>query len=178
MKKICVFCGASVPKDKRFIEDARRLGDWIGKNNHRLIYGAGNTGLMGEIAQAVLKHHNNIIGITTHQIASFEAPIEGLKTEFVDTIQDRKERMIEESDVFVALAGGIGTIDEVSDVLVQQQIGLHSKPVIFVNTKNYYSPFDAWLKQLQEEGLISDRTKKRLNYKLINNIDDILKELT
>ncbi|MHA1540596.1 MAG: TIGR00730 family Rossman fold protein [Alphaproteobacteria bacterium] len=177
MKKICVFCGASVPKDKRFIEDAQKLGDWIGKNNHRLIYGAGNTGLMGEVAQAVLKHHNNIIGITTHQIASFEAPIDGLNTEYVDTIQTRKERMIEKSDVFVALAGGIGTIDEVSDVMVQQQIGLHSKPVIFTNTKNYYAPFDAWLKQLQNEGLISDRTKSRLNYTLAGDIEEVIQIL-
>ncbi len=177
MKKICVFCGASVPKNKEFIEDAQKLGEWIGKNNHRLIYGAGNTGLMGEVAQAVLKHHNNIIGITTKQIASFEAPIDELKTEFTNTIQDRKERMIEESDVFVALAGGIGTIDEVSDVMVQQQIGMHSKPVIFVNTKNYYTPFEAWLKQIHEEGLISDRTKKKLNYTLANDIEEVIQIL-
>ncbi len=177
MKKICVFCGASIPKDKKFIEDARELGDWIGKNNHRLIYGAGNTGLMGVVAQAVLKHHNNILGITTHQIASFEAPIDGLKTEYVDTIQVRKERMIEESDVFVALAGGIGTIDEVSDVMVQQQIGMHSKPVIFTNTKNYYSPFETWLGQIHDEGLISDQTKKKLNYTLANDIEEVIHNL-
>lgn len=176
-KSICVFCGASTPNDPVFIEDAKKLGDWIGKNDHRLIYGAGGTGLMGEVAMAVMKHHNNILGITTKTIAEFEAPIKTLKTEFMDTIQDRKERMIEESDVFVVLAGGIGTIDEISDVLVDHQIGAHQKPLILVNTKGYYNPFMAWMDTIHKQGLISDTTEKRLKCDAVDTVEEAIKKI-
>jgi uncharacterized protein (TIGR00730 family) len=177
MKSICVFCGASIPNDNVFMEDARKLGDWIGKKGHRLVYGGGGTGLMGEVAMAVMKHHNNILGITTNTIAAFEAPIKTLKTEFVDSIQDRKERMIKEADVFVVLAGGIGTIDEISDVLVDQQIGAHKKPLILVNTKGYYNPFMAWLDTIHKQGLISDQTEKRLRCDTVDTVEEAFKQI-
>ncbi|MHA1549833.1 MAG: TIGR00730 family Rossman fold protein [Alphaproteobacteria bacterium] len=177
MKSICVFCGASTPKDPIFIEDAKKLGNWIGTKGHRLVYGGGGTGLMGEVAGAVMKHHNNILGVTTNQIASFEAPIKTLKTIFVDSIQDRKEKMIEESDVFVVLAGGIGTIDEISDVLVDHEIGAHEKPLFLVNTKGYYNPFIAWLDTIHKQGLISDRTKKRLKYDVVDIVEEVFNKI-
>jgi uncharacterized protein (TIGR00730 family) len=174
--KICVFCGASVPKNGGFIETARQVGNWIGKNNHELVYGGGSTGLMGEVARAVMKYHKNIYGVTTHTIAGFEAPIEGLKTEVVETIQDRKELMIQEADVFITLTGGIGTIDEISDVLVGQQIGVHSKKLILLNTKGFFNPLMEWLGKIAETGLINDRTRSRLNYVLVDTPEEAFEE--
>ncbi|MBN2675639.1 MAG: TIGR00730 family Rossman fold protein [Alphaproteobacteria bacterium] len=177
MKKICVFCGASVPKDKDFMEVAQQVGEWIGKNNHELIYGGGSTGLMGVLARAVMKYHKSIYGVTTDAIASFEAPIEDLKTKVVKTIQERKRLMIEKADVFITLTGGIGTIDEISDVLVDQEIGAHSKKLILVNTKGYFNPFMEWLANIEKSGLISDQTRSRLNYVLVDTPEQAFKEV-
>ena len=175
--KICVFCGASVPKNGGFMEVARKVGDWIGQNNHELVYGGGSTGLMGEIAQAVLKHHSKIYGVTTHKIAGFEGPLKGLQTEIVETIQERKRLMLDRADIFITLTGGIGTIDEISDVLVGQQIGLCKKKIILINTNGFFNPFMEWMGKIAETNLINERTRSRLNYVLVDTPEQAFEEV-
>ena len=172
---ISVFCGSSLPRNKEIVAAARDLGRQIALGGHTLLYGGSNLGLMGEVSGEALRCGGHVVGVIptlfSEDIIRSQAVTELVR---VRSMAERKEYLITHSDAFVALPGGIGTIDEVSEVMVMNQLGLvrdHSganhqpwqrildgtyrtKPMILLNIDGYYNPFLEQLRLVKEEGLM------------------------
>jgi uncharacterized protein (TIGR00730 family) len=161
---ICVYCGSSDKLHPDYLEAARQTGILIAQRGLTLVYGAGCTGLMGALADGALQAGGVVIGVipaifNTHQLAH-----QNLTTlEVVDTIHQRKARLAELADAFIALPGGFGTLDEFFEILTWAQIGLHSKPVGLLNTHQYYNSLLAFIDQAQREGFIYDEHRSLLS---------------
>lgn len=157
MKSICVYCGSSDKMDLEYLEAARLMGATVAANGLQLIYGAGSTGLMGALADSALEGGGEVIGVIP---GYFNTPVLAhanlTKLEVVDTIHQRKARMIELADAFIALPGGFGTLEELFEILTWAQIGLHQKPVGLLNTRRYFDPLLAMIDHAREEGFIYD----------------------
>lgn len=141
---VCVFCGSSEGNDPAYAEAARTLGRHIAEAKARLIYGGASIGLMGEVAKAALEAGGEVTGIIPQFLRAREIELTSL-TELVITpdMHDRKERMHGLADAFVILPGGIGTLEEVLEAMTWSQLGLHRKPIVFVNTKGFWDPLFA-----------------------------------
>lgn len=157
MKSICVYCGSSDKMDLEYLEAARLMGATVAANGLQLIYGAGSTGLMGALADSALEGGGEVIGVIP---GYFNTPVLAhanlTKLEVVDTIHQRKARMIELADAFIALPGGFGTLEELFEILTWAQIGLHQKPVGLLNTRRYFDLLLAMIDHAREEGFIYD----------------------
>jgi uncharacterized protein (TIGR00730 family) len=141
LSSICVYCGSSNSALAQHMDLADRFGKALAARKLRLVFGAGNVGLMGATARAVRDAGGTVLGIIPHFIADFEPPCLGIETRFVETMHARKMMMADESDAFIALPGGIGTLDEVVEMLSWQRLGLHDKPVVFLDEDGFWDPF-------------------------------------
>lgn len=140
-RNICVFCGSSIGSDPAFAEAASKLGALIGKRGYRLIFGGGNIGLMGRVAEAAHAEGVKVHGIMPMFLRHLEPPLKhGETLEFTPDLQKRKWRMLKEADAFVILPGGLGTLDEFFEVLTSAQLGVFGKPIVVLNTKRYFEP--------------------------------------
>lgn len=139
MKNICVFCGSSPGKGVKHLVAAQKLGNVLVKENLRLIYGGGNIGIMGEIANTVLQYNGEVTGVIPEDLVAREAALKDV-TELiiVDSMHERKAKMQELSDGFIAMSGGIGTLEEFFEIWTWAQLGIHSKPVGILNIDGYY----------------------------------------
>ncbi len=136
---ITVYCGASVGNGPEYKQAAVELGTWIGKNGHTLVYGGGSVGLMGVIADAVLAAGGEAIGITPDFFIQREVIHNSLSAlEVVPSMSARRDRMLELGDAYIAMPGGIGTLDEISEALSLRKLGIHNKKCIFLNTCGFY----------------------------------------
>lgn len=157
MQSICVYCGSSDKMPEIYLQAAAEMGRAIAKRGLRLVYGAGSTGLMGALADAALQAGGEVLGVIPHH---FNTPVLAhpnlTQMEIVDTLHQRKARMIELADAFIALPGGYGTLEELFEVLTWAQIGLHQKPVGLLNVNGYYNLLLAMIEQAQQEGFIYD----------------------
>ena len=168
MKSIAVYCGHQMGKNKKFVKAAEKLGELMAKNKIKLVFGAGNVGLMGVIATSVVKHKGKIIGVSTpHIIAKKEPPVKGTKTEIMEKLSKRKQRMIDLADAFCILPGGIGTLDELTDILVMNQIKEMHKTIYLMNIDGYWNIFIKMLNRMKRFGFIS--STKLFNIKVMNN---------
>ena len=162
---IAVFCGASLPHSEQITEAARQLGRAIARGGHTLLYGGSNLGLMGATSGAALQEGGRVVGVIPTFFSDdiiHSQPVSELVR--VRTLAERKEYLIAHSDAFVALPGGIGTLDEVLEVMVANQLGLvrdrsganqsQNKPMILLNLGGYYNPFLAQLDAMRAEGLL------------------------
>jgi len=138
---ICVFCGSSEGSDPAYLQSARTLGRLIAEAKARLVYGGASIGLMGEVARSALAAGGEVIGIIPQFLRAREIELATL-TELVVTsnMHERKDRMHQLSDAFVVLPGGLGTLEEVLEALTWAQLGLHKKPVVFVNVNGFWDP--------------------------------------
>ena len=155
MKKtaICVFCGSSMGHDPKYRQAAHRLGSLIAERGFSLIFGGGALGLMGETARAVRDGGAPVLGILPEFLRYVEPPMKsGEELIVTASMQERKLRMLSLSDAFIALPGGIGTYDEILDILGTKQLGVHTKPMVLVNTDNFFAPLVAALTHVVEEG--------------------------
>ena len=163
---IAVFCGSSMPRNKEIVEAAAVLGRRIAQEGHTLVYGGSNLGLMGVVSGAALEAGGHVVGVIP-TLFSEDIILSQPVTELVRvrSMAERKERILERCDAFVALPGGIGTIDEVSEVMVMNQLqivggqrildGSHrTKPMILLNIDGYYNSFLDQLRLVKEEGLM------------------------
>lgn len=163
---IAVFCGSSMPQNKEFVEAAANLGRRIALEGHTLVYGGSNLGLMGVVSGAALEAGGRVIGVIPN-LFSDDIIHSQTVTELVRvrSMAERKERIMEMCDAFIALPGGIGTIDEVSEVMVANQLQIvngqrimdgtyKTKPMILLNIDGYYNPFLDQLRLIKEEGLM------------------------
>ncbi|MEW5869179.1 MAG: TIGR00730 family Rossman fold protein [Chloroflexota bacterium] len=157
MKSICVYCGSSDKIRPEYIEAAHQMGAAVAQRGLQLWYGAGSTGLMGAVADGALQAGGEVIGVipemfNTPQLAHFELT----RLEVVGTMHQRKQRLAEQADAFVALPGGYGTFEEFFEILTWSQIGLHRKPVGVLNTLSYFDPLLDMVEHARQEGFIYD----------------------
>ncbi len=141
MKRICVFCGSSPGHDPRYLEAARAMGRTIARRGLGLVYGGGSVGLMGAVADAALASGGEVVGVIPQVLQIRELAHKKLSTlHVVGSMHERKALMAELSDGFVALPGGMGTLEELSEVLTWAQLGLHARPVGLLDVAGYYQP--------------------------------------
>jgi uncharacterized protein (TIGR00730 family) len=157
-KNICVFCGANDGSHFEYRTQAERLGKTLAEQNRRLIYGGGNKGLMGVIANAVLEHGGEVIGIIPKRLVEAETAHHGItRLEIVDNMHQRKARLAELADSFIAMPGGTGTLEEIFEVWTAMQIGYHEKPVALFDVMGFWQPMLNFLQHAVDEGFIRDR---------------------
>jgi len=141
IKSVCVYCGSSFGNDDAYRTAARDLGQVIAGAGLRLVYGGGGVGLMGETARAVHDAGGKVLGIMPNFLRSREILYDDVETRVVTSMHERKMMMFEESDAFVVLPGGVGTLEEVIELLSWRRLDLHKKPVIFLDINNFWQPF-------------------------------------
>lgn len=152
MKAVCVYCGSNVGIKAVYAERAAALGTRLANDNLTLVYGGGNVGLMGVIADAAIAAGGEVIGVIPEQLLGWEVAHQGLsRLEVVANMHERKARMFDLSDTFVALPGGFGTLDEMFEMLTWRQLGLGDKPCAFLNVDGFYDPLIAMLDRMVEE---------------------------
>ena len=138
---ICVFCGSSRGHDPAYAQAARDFGKLIAQNGFRLVFGGGRIGLMGEAAAGVTEQEGQILGIIPGFLRHLEPPLRAAsKIVVTETLNERKTKMFEAAEGFAVLAGGLGTLDEFFEALTAAQLKQHAKPIVLINTKNYFDP--------------------------------------
>ncbi|WP_239256537.1 TIGR00730 family Rossman fold protein [Listeria ilorinensis] len=152
---ICVYCGSNPGKTSRYSESVTHLAQTLSSAGHDLIYGGGRLGLMRVIADEMLAAGRHVTGVMPKGLFQSELVHQGLSELIeVSSMPERKAEMIRLSDAFIALPGGFGTLEEISEVLSYAQLGLHQKPIAFFNINGFYDPLIAWVKQAIQEGFI------------------------
>lgn len=153
MNSICVYCGSSDKVEQKFLDAATLVGKSIAEKGLRLVYGGGSTGLMGAVADSALAHQGEVIGVIPEHLKRVELVHQDLsRMEVVGDMHQRKARMIELSDAFIALPGGFGTMEELFEVLTWAQLGLHRKAIGLLNVDNYYEDLLNFLEHANDEG--------------------------
>jgi len=152
---ICVFCGSASGNHPVYSEVAQELGALLGFNNHTLVYGGGNIGLMGIVADSTLQAGGKVIGAIPDFLVKREVAHSQL-TELivVDSMHERKKKMADISDAFIAMAGGWGTLDELAEILTWRQLGLINQPIGILNTKEFFTPLLQSMTKMVEEGFL------------------------
>ena len=152
---VCVYCGSSAGNDPAFARAAEALGKSLAQNGVRLVYGGGSVGLMGALARAVLKHSGKATGIIPEFLFRREQPeLQNEKLIVTRDMHERKRLMFEEADAFVALPGGIGTLEELVEQLTWVQIGQHKKPLLLLNINGFWEPLRDLLDHMEKLGFI------------------------
>ena len=173
---IAVFCGSAMGSDPLLKETAAILGRWIGKNGHTLIYGGGEAGLMGVVAQAAFEAGSRVIGVLPGNVDFIRSRPQTWCSEVIvaEDMAQRKKKMMELADVIMALPGGIGTLDEMSEAITLTRIGLQSKPCIFLNAGGFYEPIRELLQKMVEVGFIEQEV---FTYTFFDSPDKYRREL-
>ncbi|MBQ9678295.1 MAG: TIGR00730 family Rossman fold protein [Prevotella sp.] len=170
--RICVFCSANADIDSDFFRMTEELGRWIGENGHSLVYGGVNQGLMECVAKATHEAGGQVIGVipTIIEQSGRISPYVDVEM-FCDNLSDRKQLMQDQADVFIALPGGIGTLDEVFTIAASATIGYHSKKIILYNMKGFWNSLQTLLDDLQSKGF----TRKDWHHQIqiANSLDDL-----
>lgn len=154
---LCVYCGSRPGNDPAFVDVARHIGDWIGKQRGQLVYGGGHNGLMGIVADATLAAGGRVVGVIPKALVEKEWAHRGC-TELliVESMHERKRIMAERADAFLALPGGIGTLEEFFEVWTWRQLGYHDKPVGLLNQGGYYDHLLTFLAAAVKNGFMND----------------------
>lgn len=156
LRRVCVFCGSGSGRSPEFIEAAREAGRELGARNLTLVYGAGPAGMMGAVAEATWDSGGQVIGVIPWSVAEREAGrSDKIDLRLVDSMHERKALMAELSDGFIVLPGGIGTYDELFEVLTWSQLQFHDKPIVIVNVAGHFDRFLALLDHVVESGFLA-----------------------
>jgi len=176
IKTVCVYCGSSPGTNPRFLEAASAFGKILAENGIRLVYGGGSNGLMGAVANGVLDHGGSVTGIIPEFLNSRERMLTRVQ-ELVVTpdMHERKRLMFERSDAFVALPGGIGTLEELVEQLTWQQLGRHSRPVLLANIDGFWEPLLALMMHMRATQFI--RPGMAVEVLKAERVEDILPRL-
>ena len=163
MKRICVFCGSSMGSSPTYKEAAKKLATLFVNENIGLVYGGANVGLMKILADILLEAGKEVIGVMPHSLIKNEVAHKGLAHFIeVDTMSERKNKMADLSDAFIALPGGFGTLDELSEVLTYNQLRICDKPLGFLNTAGYYDKFLDFVDHAVAEGFVRGEHRNNL----------------
>ena len=176
IRKICVYCGSGPGTDPAFIESARAFGAILAKNGVGLVFGGGAVGMMGAIAKSVLDHGGTVTGIIPEFLVAREHAMRGTDNLIVTRdMHERKRKMFEMADAFVAMPGGIGTLEEVVEQITWVQLGRHRKPILLANIKNFWEPLCALIDHMKSLEFI----REDLSFDLLvaDRVEDILPKL-
>lgn len=173
IRSVCVFCGSGSGSDPLFRQTAETLGRHLAEANIRLVYGGGSHGLMGTVARAVLAHGGQVTGIIPDFLKSREVMLESAQEMIVTTdMHQRKQLMFEKSDAFIALPGGIGTLEELVEQLTWAQLGQHDKPILIANIAGFWKPLLVLLAHMREFQFI--RPGLEVHYLVSERVVDIV----
>jgi uncharacterized protein (TIGR00730 family) len=158
IRSVCVYCGSSPGRDEVYMKAGHALGRSIAQSGLRLIYGGGTKGIMGAVSDGALRAGGKVTGIIPHFLLNKEATETALgrldELIVTDNMHERKHTMFEKSDAFVALPGGIGTVEEIVEVMTWAQLGRHRKPIVFANVKKFWDPMLALIEHMKAEGFV------------------------
>ena len=158
IRSVCVYCGSSPGRNEIYAKAGHLLGRSIARAGLRLVYGGGTKGIMGAVAEGALKAGGKVTGIIPRFLINKEATETALdrldELLITDNMHERKHKMFEKSDAFVALPGGIGTVEEIVEVMTWGQLGHHRKPIVFANVKGFWNPMLALIDHMSSEGFI------------------------
>ena len=173
VRSICVFCGSGPGRNPAYAAAARTLGQAMAAAGIRLVYGGGSLGLMGEVARAVLGAGGKVTGIIPNFLSEKERMLRDVDELIVTTdMHERKRLMFERSDAFVALPGGIGTLEELVEQLTWAQLGRHDKPIVLANIEAFWDPFKALLAHMRSDAFI--RPGLEVRFQVVDTAADIL----
>ena len=176
IRSVCVYCGSSPGRDEIYAKAGHLLGRSIARAGLRLVYGGGTKGIMGAVAEGALKAGGKVTGIIPRFLINKEATETALdrldELLITDNMHKRKHRMFEKSDAFVALPGGIGTVEEIVEIMTWGQLGHHRKPIVFGNINGFWDPMLSLLDHMAAEGFI--HTAKRVQPLVINDPESIV----
>ncbi|HEY8564649.1 MAG TPA: TIGR00730 family Rossman fold protein [Beijerinckiaceae bacterium] len=177
LRTICVYCGSGHGGDPAFAQAATGLGRAMAEAGIGLVYGGGNVGLMGLTARAVLDHGGHVTGIIPDFLKSRERMLDDVQeTIVVPDMHTRKRLMFERADAFVALPGGIGTLEELVEQMTWAQLGRHTKPILMLSVSGFWKPLLVLLAHMRESGFI--RPGLELNYLVAERVEEVLPALT
>ena len=175
-QNICVYCGSQPGRDQAYMESGRKLGKSIAENGLRLVYGGGTRGIMGAVASGVMSNGGAVTGIIPEFLMDKEATKHALGqlSELIVTedMHQRKHKMFERADAFVTLPGGIGTLEEIVEIMTWGQLGKHRKPMVFANINGFWNPMLDLLAHMRQEGFI--HTGHLVQPLVIDHVDDIV----
>jgi uncharacterized protein (TIGR00730 family) len=173
IRRVCVYCGSSPGSDPVFVETARRLGQNLAAAGIGLVYGGGNNGLMGVVARSTLEHGGHVTGIIPDFLKQKEAMLQDAQEAIVvPDMHTRKRLMFEKADAFVALPGGVGTLEELVEQLTWVQLGRHQKPVLIADIDGFWRPLLSLMAHMRDKGFIPTRLEVR--YLVAEKVDDII----
>jgi hypothetical protein len=176
IKTVCVYCGSGPGTNPRFVEAANAFGKALAEDGIRLVYGGGSIGLMGAVARSVLDHGGAVTGIIPEFLTNRENALKHVQELIVTPdMHERKRLMFEHSDAFVALPGGVGTLEELVEQLTWQQLGRHTKPVLLANIEGFWEPLLALLAHMRETEFI--RPNLQVDILKAERVEDILPRL-
>ncbi len=176
IKSVCVYCGASARVSDVYKHAAIRMGEILGENGLRLVYGGGRSGLMGLVADGVLKVGGTAFGVIPEHIASREISHTGLtELRVVHSMHERKQLMVDHADAFVVLPGGLGTLDEFFEIMTWRQLGLHDMPIIVVNVDGYWTSLIQLIDKLVAEGFARESDRQYL--RIVDSVEDVVTAL-
>lgn len=174
MKRLCVFCGSAPGNSEKYIQQAKKIGLLMAQNQIGLVYGGGNVGIMGALADAVMAGLGEVIGVIPKILVDYEVAHQHLtKLHIVEDMHERKRMMYDFSDAFLILPGGMGTLDEMFEILTWSQLKLHNKPIYILNEFGFYDHLLKYIEHSQNEGFIK---KEHANLiRVLESSDEILK---
>ncbi len=180
MKKIAIYCGASTGNKLIYQEKTEELGLWMVKNNYGLIFGGGAAGLMGIISNTIISNNGSTIGVMPTFLVERELAHQQLdKLIIVKDMHERKKKMIDLADIFIALPGGPGTLEEISEVVSWGRIGEHQNPCIFYNIDGYYDILATFFDQMVETNFLSSEDRQKILFSAsLNEIEDFINHYT
>jgi uncharacterized protein (TIGR00730 family) len=170
---VCVFCGSRNGANPAYGEAAEKLGAALARDGVELIYGGGSVGLMGQVAAAASAHGGRVVGVIPRFLLPREGALDVIdELIVVDTMHERKMIMFERSDAFVALPGGIGTLDELAEQLVWAQLGRHAKPIVLADVNDFWRPLLQVFATMRDEGFLHDLEPGI--FKIASDIDQVV----
>lgn len=173
---ICVYCGSNPGHDPRLVAAARQFGEILARNRIRLVFGGGSAGLMGAVARAAQQHGGAVTGVIPEFLKAQERVFLGAGEIVVTAgMHERKREMFERADAFVALPGGIGTLEELIEQLTWAQLGRHKKPVLIANIAGFWDPLIAMFDHLRDGGMLP--AGRAVDYLVASRVEDILPAL-
>lgn len=173
IRSVCVYCGSGLGKDPHHEEGAERLGRLFAENEVHLVYGGGGLGLMGTIARSVIANGGRVTGIIPQFLVDKERMLEAASEVIVtENMHERKALMFERADAFVALPGGVGTLEELVEQLTWAQLGRHRKPILIANIEGYWNPLVSMLNHMRHHSFI--REGLQTPYLVTSDVDEIL----
>ena len=176
IKAVAVYCGALFGTGPKYRETAYRFGQALAHSNIDLVFGGGSVGLMGVISDGVVDAGGRAFGVITRSLIRQEVANTRLtRLEVVDSMHEREQRMFEMADAFVALPGGVGTLDETIEVITWRQLGLHDKPIVIVDHDGYWEPLERLMRHIVQSGFAAPSLHGL--YTVVPGVDDVLDTL-